>query len=66
MYLSYLHKCLLTNYATYYKKKNEDIPNVEVKRCADQMELNAIRLALEATLYRKSMLKMVRLLTNFI
>lgn len=61
MYLSYLHKCLLNNYETCHEKNNEDIPNIEVKKCADQMELNAIQLALEASLYRKNMLKMVKI-----
>lgn len=63
MYLSYLHKCLLSNYITCYDKNDESI---EVKKCADQMELNAVRLALEANLYRKNMLKMVRILISFV
>lgn len=60
VYLSYLHKCLLGNYITCYKQRDDDIPNVEVKKCADEMELHAVRLALEATLYRQNMLRMVR------
>lgn len=59
VYLSYLHKCLLSNYATCYKQNN-DIPSVEVKKCADQMELYAVQLALEAGIYRQNMLRMVR------
>lgn len=59
VYLSYLHKCLLGNYITCYKQTDNDIPSVEVKRCADQMELHAVRLALEATLYRQNMLRMI-------
>lgn len=58
VYLSYLHKCLLSNYATCYKQ-NDDVSNVEVKKCADQMELHAVQLALEANLYRQNMLRMV-------
>lgn len=57
--MSYLHKCLLSNYITCYKQ-TDDVPSVEVKKCADQMELHAVRLALEATLYRQNMLRMVR------
>ncbi|CAL1679596.1 unnamed protein product [Lasius platythorax] len=58
VYLSYLHKCLLSNYITCYKQ-TDDVPSVEVKKCADQMELHAVRLALEATLYRQNMLRMI-------
>ncbi|XP_014482576.1 PREDICTED: uncharacterized protein LOC106748501 [Dinoponera quadriceps] len=58
VYLSNLHKCLLSNYITCYERNDED-PSAIVKRCADQMELNAVRLALEANLYRKTMLKMI-------
>lgn len=60
VYLSYLHKCLLGNYITCYKQTENDIASIEVKKCADQMELHAVRLALEATLYRQNMLRMVR------
>lgn len=60
VYLSYLHKCLLGNYITCYKQRDADILNVEIKKCADEMELHAVRLALEATLYRQNMLRMVR------
>lgn len=59
VYLSHLHKCLLNNYVTCYKQ-NDDITNIEVKKCADQMELHAVQLALQASLYRQNMLKMVR------
>lgn len=58
VYLSYLHKCLLSNYATCYKR-NDGISTVEVKKCADQMELHAVQLALEASLYRRNMLRMI-------
>lgn len=60
VYLSYLHKCLLGNYITCYKQRDADTLNVEVKKCADEMELHAVRLALEATLYRQNMLRIVR------
>ncbi|KAM0726837.1 hypothetical protein ACS0PU_006998 [Formica fusca] len=59
VYLSYLHKCLLGNYITCYKQTENDIASIEVKKCADQMELHAVRLALEATLYRQNMLRMI-------
>lgn len=59
VYLSYLHKCLLGNYITCYKQRDADILNVEIKKCADEMELHAVRLALEATLYRQNMLRMI-------
>ncbi|XP_011167673.1 uncharacterized protein LOC105201376 [Solenopsis invicta] len=58
VYLSYLHECLLRNYTTCYKQNN-DIPNIQVKKCADQMELHAVQLALETSLYRQNMLKMI-------
>lgn len=60
VYLSYLHKCLLSNYTTCYKQTDDDVPSVEVKKYADLMELHAVRLALEVTLYRQNMLRMVR------
>ncbi|XP_011702992.1 PREDICTED: uncharacterized protein LOC105459027 [Wasmannia auropunctata] len=60
VYLSYLHKCLLSNYATCYKQNDDvSIERIEVKKCADQMELHAVQLALEANLYRQNMLKMI-------
>jgi len=62
--LSYLHKCLLSNYVTCYKQNDDDIPRVEVKKCADQMELHAVQLALEASLYRQNMLRMVSIIEN--
>ncbi|XP_029175285.1 uncharacterized protein LOC114943731 [Nylanderia fulva] len=58
VYLSYLHKCLLSNYTTCYKQ-TDDVPSVEVKKYADLMELHAVRLALEVTLYRQNMLRMI-------
>ncbi|XP_018337557.1 PREDICTED: uncharacterized protein LOC108745733 [Trachymyrmex septentrionalis] len=57
VYLSYLHNCLLSNYATCYKQN--DIPSIKVKKCADQMELHAVQLALETNIYRQNMLKMI-------
>ncbi|XP_018052071.1 PREDICTED: uncharacterized protein LOC108689688 isoform X2 [Atta colombica] len=57
VYLSYLHKCLLSNYATCYKQN--DISSIKVKKCADQMELHAVQLALETSIYRQNMLKMI-------
>ncbi|XP_054008592.1 uncharacterized protein LOC128892288 [Hylaeus anthracinus] len=59
VYFSYLHKCLLTNYILCYKDKNEDIPCDRLKKCANQMELYAVRSSLEATLYRQNMLKLI-------
>ncbi|KAL6433804.1 hypothetical protein ACFW04_005797 [Cataglyphis niger] len=59
VYFSYLHKCLLGNYITCYKQTDIDTASIEVKKCADQMELHAVRLALEATLYRQNMLRMI-------
>ncbi|XP_076183329.1 uncharacterized protein LOC143155015 [Ptiloglossa arizonensis] len=59
VYFSYLHKCLLTNYILCYKDKNEDIPCDHLKKCANQMELHAVRSSLEATLYRQNMLKLI-------
>lgn len=59
VYLSYLHKCLLSNYTTCYKQTDDDVPSVEVKKYADLMELHAVRLALEVTLYRQNMLRMI-------
>ncbi|XP_015434264.1 PREDICTED: uncharacterized protein LOC107190053 [Dufourea novaeangliae] len=59
VYYSYLHKCLLTNYILYYKDKDQDIPCEQLKRCANQMELLAVRSSLEATLYRHNMLKLI-------
>ncbi|XP_029052659.2 uncharacterized protein LOC114880616 [Osmia bicornis bicornis] len=59
VYFSYLHKCLLTNYILCYKDKNEDIPCDQLKKCANQMELLALRSSLEATLYRQNMLKLI-------
>lgn len=61
VYFSYLHKCLLTNYILCYKEKNEDIPSSQLKKCANEMELLAVRSSLEATLYRQNMLKLVSL-----
>ncbi|XP_018376543.1 PREDICTED: uncharacterized protein LOC108769832 isoform X2 [Trachymyrmex cornetzi] len=57
VYLSYLHKCLLSNYATCYKQN--DVPSIKVKKYADQMELHAVQLALETSIYRQNMLKMI-------
>ncbi|KYQ50936.1 hypothetical protein ALC60_10076 [Trachymyrmex zeteki] len=57
VYLSYLHKCLLSNYTTCYKQN--DISNIKVKKYADQMELHAVQLALETNIYRQNMLKMI-------
>ncbi|XP_071574752.1 LOW QUALITY PROTEIN: uncharacterized protein [Temnothorax nylanderi] len=69
VYSSYLHKCLLDNYATCYKQNDDDdnddgdddnnVPNVEVKKCADQMELYAVHCALQASLYRQNMLRLI-------
>ncbi|XP_072742727.1 uncharacterized protein [Anoplolepis gracilipes] len=59
VYLSYLHKCLIGNYITCYKQTDNDVPSIEVKKCADQMELHAVRLALEVALYRQNMLRMI-------
>ncbi|XP_011345385.2 uncharacterized protein LOC105283940 [Ooceraea biroi] len=59
VYLSYLHECLLSNYMTCYEEKDDGIQSVQVNKCADQMELNAVRLALETGLYRRNMLKMI-------
>ncbi|XP_012522826.1 uncharacterized protein LOC105828837 [Monomorium pharaonis] len=59
VYLTYLVKCLLNNYTTYYNRNDNNIPSVQVKKCADQMELHAVQLALEANLYRQNMLRMI-------
>ncbi|XP_078044983.1 uncharacterized protein LOC144474203 [Augochlora pura] len=59
VYYSYLHKCLLTNYILYYNDKDKDISCEQLKKCANQMELHAVRSSLEATLYRQNMLKMI-------
>ncbi|XP_077270399.1 uncharacterized protein LOC143901749 [Temnothorax americanus] len=65
VYSSYLHKCLLTNYATCYKQTDDadddtnNVQRVEVKKCADQMELYAVHCALEASLYRQNMLRLI-------
>lgn len=59
VYFSYLHKCLLANYILCYKEKNKDIPCDELKKCANELELLAVRSSLEATLYRENMLKLI-------
>lgn len=65
-YFSYLHKCLMNNYLACYEEGSYKISNVEVKKCADQMELHAVRLALEVKLYRQNMLRMVRNIKKFL
>ncbi|KAL2732858.1 uncharacterized protein V1477_015099 [Vespula maculifrons] len=42
-----------------YNQKNEETFSYDLKKCADQMELNAVRCSLEASLYRQHMLKMI-------
>lgn len=59
-YLSYLRKCLLSNYKMCYEGEEDDASTVKIKKCADQMELHAVRLALESQLYRENMLRLVR------
>ncbi|XP_043512353.1 chromatin-remodeling ATPase INO80 [Frieseomelitta varia] len=59
VYFSYLHKCLLTNYILCYKEKDGEIPSNQLKMCANQMELLAVRSSLEATLYRQNILKLI-------
>ncbi|XP_043505271.1 uncharacterized protein LOC122526133 [Polistes fuscatus] len=59
VYFSYLHECLLNNYIVCYKQKNQEAQSYELKKCADQMELDAVRCSLEASLYRQHMLKMI-------
>ncbi|KAL2724396.1 chromatin-remodeling ATPase INO80 [Vespula squamosa] len=59
VYFSYLHKCLLSNYIVCYEQKNEETFSCDLKKCADQMELNAVRCSIEASLYRQHMLKMI-------
>ncbi|XP_020289609.1 uncharacterized protein LOC109857570 [Pseudomyrmex gracilis] len=60
-YLSYLHKCLLNNYETCYEEREDDeMSAVKIKKCADQMELHAVRLALESQLYRENMLRLIK------
>ncbi|XP_003394531.1 uncharacterized protein LOC100643439 isoform X1 [Bombus terrestris] len=59
IYFSYLHKCLLSNYILCYKEKNEEIPSSQLKMCANQMELLAVRSSLETTLYRQNILKLI-------
>jgi len=49
---------------TCYKQNDDDTPRIEVKKCADQMELHAVQLALEASLYRQNMLRMVSITEN--
>jgi len=65
VYLTHLRECLLNNYLTYYERKDDNIQNVQVNKCADQMELNAVRLALETSLYRQNMLRLVRDICKF-
>ncbi|KAI4499517.1 hypothetical protein M0802_005413 [Mischocyttarus mexicanus] len=59
VYFSYLHECLLSNYVVCYKEKNQEAQSSELKKCADLMELDAVRCSLEASLYRQHMLKMI-------
>ncbi|XP_011869405.1 PREDICTED: uncharacterized protein LOC105562872 [Vollenhovia emeryi] len=59
VYWSYLHKCLLSNYATCCKQSDADTSSIQVKKYTDQMELHAVQLALEASLYRRNMLRMI-------
>lgn len=63
-YFTHLHKCLLNNYLTCHEERSYGIPN-EIKKCADKLELHAIRLALEVNLYRQNMLKMVKNVKHF-
>lgn len=59
MYFSYLYKSLLSNYAISCTAKDVDDFDYRVKNCASQMELFAVRNALETSLYRKAMIKLV-------
>ncbi|XP_051160776.1 uncharacterized protein LOC127281215 [Leptopilina boulardi] len=59
VYFSYLYKSLLSNYAISCTAKDVDDFDYRVKNCASQMELFAVRNALETSLYRKAMIKLI-------
>ncbi|XP_033218468.1 uncharacterized protein LOC117173929 [Belonocnema kinseyi] len=58
VYFSYLHKSLLSNYAISCQSKDVEDFDSQIKTCASQMELFAVRSALETSLYRKAMTKL--------
>ncbi|XP_015592784.1 uncharacterized protein LOC107266563 isoform X2 [Cephus cinctus] len=59
VYFSYLQKSLLSNYVVCCTPNKKDVTQIDLKTCAGQMELNAVRASLEASLYRQAMLKMI-------
>ncbi|XP_011298308.1 uncharacterized protein [Fopius arisanus] len=60
VYFSYLNKSILNNYNVCCKTAEiREISRVELKKFASQLELQAVRASLEASLYRQAMLKMI-------
>ncbi|XP_043471499.1 uncharacterized protein LOC122504444 [Leptopilina heterotoma] len=59
VYFSYLYKSLLSNYAISCTTNSIEDFDCRVKNCASQMELFAVRNALETSLYRKAMIKLI-------
>ncbi|XP_046470402.1 uncharacterized protein [Neodiprion pinetum] len=59
VYSSHLYKSLYANYLVCCETKHTPISQPDLKKCAGQMELNAVRASLEASLYRQAMLKMI-------
>ncbi|XP_043268808.1 eisosome protein SEG2 [Venturia canescens] len=60
VYFSYLHKSIIGNYNICWQEKNEKpVTKLELKKFASRMELCAVKASLEASLYRRSMLKMI-------
>lgn len=49
----------------YEEREDDGMSTVKIKKCADQMELHAVRLALESQLYRQNMLRLVRNIHRF-
>ncbi|XP_046734831.1 uncharacterized protein LOC124404594 [Diprion similis] len=59
VYFSHLYKSLYANYLACCETKNTPILHPDLKKCAGQMEIDAVRASLEASLYRQAMLKMI-------
>ncbi|XP_015121120.1 uncharacterized protein LOC107043928 [Diachasma alloeum] len=60
VYFSYLNKSIINNYNVCCKTSEaRDISRVDLKKFASQMELQAVRASLEASLYRQAMLKII-------
>ncbi|XP_063988742.1 uncharacterized protein LOC135168462 [Diachasmimorpha longicaudata] len=60
VYFSYLNKSVINNYNVCCKASEaREVSRLELKKFASQMELQAVRASLEASLYRQAMLKMI-------